>query len=296
MRRFGFRLVVLVALWCAPAARARDDAEEPPEPEATPAQDPGQPPAPSAPAPPPPPATPGDYAGTSTGESDADLSKDTAEEPDAVVRERQKREFSIRLDPLNWILLGRLGVELEMGLWKFLSVELIPMFVVADRPILLNYSRLDDTVVQVSRGIGPIAGASLGVGVWLMGEPFSGYVIRLNFSNYAYTYTAADSDGEFDRVEFTERRLSLFFGSHSRFGPFTFGGGFGLGLELHQSERCGLDVEDDDVDDFRLSARTDHCKGKQEIALNRDLTEQADLNGPLHPVYFEARFSIGVIF
>ncbi|HKP64437.1 MAG TPA: hypothetical protein VJV78_47190 [Polyangiales bacterium] len=298
MCRVGWSLLVLGMLCCAQAAQAQaDDPNAPPEPEAVPAQDTGQPPDPDAPAPPPPPATPGDFAGTASGGEapDDELSRDTAEEPDVHVREREHREFSVRIDPLNWLLLGRFAVELEMGVWKFISVELIPLFVTATQPILLNYSRLDNTLTQHSRGIGPIPGVSLGVGFWIFGEPFSGYVIRLNFANYAYTYRAADGGGTFDTVEHTDRQLRLFFGSHSRFGPFTLAGGFGLGIELNPSERCGL-ASTGDGDDFQISGRTSNCEGKQLIALNRDLTETADLNGPLHPVYFEARFSIGLVF
>jgi hypothetical protein len=263
---------------------------QPPEPD--PASD--EPPGPEDPnAPPPPPATAGDYAGTSNGD---DLATDTAEETEALVREEPHREFSVRIDPLNWLLLGRLGIELEMTAWKFITVELIPVFVTSSEPLLLNYSRFDNTLTQESRGIGPISGASLGAGVWLMGEPFSGYVIRLNFTNYAYTYKASDGGGTFDRIEVTERRLAAFFGSHSRFGPFTIAGGFGLGLELNQNERCGLMRASASGDAFRINGRTSDCEGKQLIALNRNLTETADLNGPLHPVYFEARFSFGVVF
>lgn len=247
-------------------------------------------------APPPPPATEGDYAGTGgVRESDDALASDTAEEPDAHYSDGELREFSVRLDPLNWLLLGRLGVELELGVWEFISVELIPVFVTASEPLLLNYSRLDNTLTQESRGIGPISGASLGVGFWLFGEPFSGYVIRLNITNYAYTYRASDDDGVFDRVEFTERRVAAFFGSHSRFGPFTFAGGFGLGFELNQSERCGL-TRVSDGGETRIRGRDSNCEDRQLIALDRTLGEVADLNGPLHPVYFEARFSLGLVF
>lgn len=261
----------------------------PPEPETKSTN--AEPKDPDSPTPPPAPATPGDYAGSSDG-----LSTDTAEETEAVYREKEHREFSVRIDPLNWLLLGHLGIELEMGLWKFISVELIPIFVTSTEPLLLNYSRFDNTLTAHSRGIGPISGASLGAGVWLMGEPFSGYVIRLNFTNYAYTYQAADGGGTFDKVEVTERRIALFFGSHSRFGPFTIAGGFGLGLELNQNERCGLARASSSGDAFRITGRTSDCEGKQLIALNRNLSETADLNGPLHPVYFEARFSFGVVF
>ena len=247
-------------------------------------------------APPPPPPSLGDYAGSGGVREEPDLANDTAEEPDAVYAEDDRREFSVRLDPLNWLLLGRLGVELEIGVWEFISAELIPVFVTAGEPLLLNYSRLDNDLEQDSRGLGPISGVSLGVGFWLFGEPFSGYVIRLNFTNYAYTYTAADGGGVFDRVEFTERRLALFFGSHSRFGPFTLAGGFGLGLELNATERCGLARSRGADDTVRVTGRDSDCEGRQLIALDRDLSQVADLNGPLHPVYFEARFSLGLVF
>ena len=267
-----------------PPTPATPPPTEPPEPETN--IDPADPDAP-----PPAPQTPGDYAGNSDG-----LASDTAEETEAQFHEPEHREFSVRIDPLNWLLLGRLGIELEMGLWKFISIELIPIFVTSTEPLLLNYSRFDNTLTAESRGIGPISGASLGAGVWLMGEPFSGYVIRLNFTNYAYTYNAADGGGTFDRVEVTERRIALFFGSHSRFGPFTIAGGFGLGLELNQNERCALERTSTGDDAIRITGRTSNCEGRQLIALNRNLSETADLNGPLHPVYFEARFSFGVVF
>jgi hypothetical protein len=267
---------------------ASENVNPPPAAQAEPAPDPS--------APPPPPVTSGDYAGSGGLREEPDLESDTAEEPDAVYADNDVREFSIRLDPLNWLLLGRLGVELEIGVWEFISAELIPVFVTASEPLLLNYSRLDNDLEQESRGLGPISGVSVGVGFWLFGEPFSGYVIRLNFTNYAYTYLAADGGGAFDRVEFTERRLALFFGSHSRFGPFTLAGGFGLGLELNATERCGLARTRGDDDTIRVTGRDSNCEGRQLIALNRDLTEVADLNGPLHPVYFEARFSLGLVF
>jgi hypothetical protein len=151
-------------------------------------------------------------------------------------------------------------------------------------------------LTQSSRGIGPISGASLGLGFWIFGEPFSGYVIRLNFTNYAYTYEAKDGGGVFDRVEFTERRLVLFFGTHNRFGVFTFAGGLGLGLELNQTERCRLARIRNESGERVIGASTSDCDGRQQIALDRGLSERADLNGPLHPIYFEARFSIGVVF
>ena len=244
-------------------------------------------------APPPPPVNTGDFAGRGTGR------EQSAEEPqedfDPEVQEERRpekdHEYSVRFDALNWFLSGRLSIELEMSLLKYLSVTLTPVFVTGESPISVNYAGLDNPLTQHSNGLGPLSGVSVGVGAWLWGEPFRGYVLRLELTNYGYSYRTADSAGTIDRVDFTERRLSLFIGSHSRFGPFTFAGGFGLGYELNQAERCGLSVSDGAV-----SARESGCKGHQYIALDRTTQERADLNGPLHPVYFQARFSLGVVF
>jgi hypothetical protein len=185
-----------------------------------------------------------------------------------------------------------LSIELEASLFKYLTVQVTPVFVTAKSPIAVNYSGLDDPLTQRSNGLGPISGASLGVGVWPWGVPFKGYVFRLEFTNYGYNYRTSDSKGTIESRDFTERRLQLFIGSHSRFGAFTFAGGFGLGYELHQVSRCGLSV----ASDGDIVGRTSNCHGKQEIALDRDLQEKTDLNGPLHPVYFLARFTLGVVF
>jgi hypothetical protein len=243
--------------------------------------------------PPPPPANPGDFAGRGNGREQ--IAEEPQEDYDPEVQEERRpekeHEYSVRFDALNWFLLGRLSIELEMSLFKYLSVTLTPVFVTGESPISVNYAGLDSPLTQHSHGLGPLSGVSVGVGAWFWGEPFRGYVLRLELTNYGYRYRTADSSGTIDRVDFTERRLSLFIGSHSRFGPFTFAGGFGLGYELNQAERCGLSVEDGSV-----SARESGCKGHQYIALDRNNQERADLNGPLHPVYFLARFSLGVVF
>lgn len=248
------------------------------------------------PAPPPPPAVDGDFAGP--GASGAASAASTGPQEDfepepQVIAQHEEREYSVRVDLLNWLLLGRLSVELEAELWEFLSVQVTPVFVVAQSPIAINYAGLDDPLTQHSHGIGPLSGLSLGVAAWLWGKPFKGYVLRLELTNYGYSYRTADAAGEIDHVDFTERRAILFIGSHSRFGAFTFAGGFGLGYELHQVERCGLSIP---ASGDAVRARDSDCRGKQEIALDRTAQERADLNGPLHPVYFQARFSIGVVF
>jgi hypothetical protein len=243
---------------------------------------------------PPPPSVDGDFAGSSTPSpaAAAQTQDDFAAEAQEYTKPK-KREYSVRIDLLNWLLLGRLSVELEMALWKFISVQLTPVFVLAQSPIAINYAGLDDPLKQYSHGIGPLSGISLGVAAWLWGEPFKGYVLRLELTNYGYSYRTADALGRIDRVDFTERRLILFVGSHSRFGAFTFAGGFGLGLELNQQERCGLMIPDSGDN---VGSRSNDCRGRQQIALDREGQERADLNGPLHPVYFQARFSVGVVF
>ena len=257
----------------------------------TPVPAPAPPPAaaPSAPVEPAGSPEDADFSGRADGSAPAPQDDFAADAQ--VVRRGFKRAYSVRIDTLNWLLLGRLSVELEMSVFKYLSVTLTPVFVTHTAPIAINYAGLDDPLKQHSNGLGPISGVSIGVGAWFWGEPFKGYVLRLELTNYGYNYRTKDGAGTIDSVDFTERRLSLFIGSHSRFGPFTFAGGFGLGYELHQAERCGLSASGGGV-----SSRDNDCKGKQLIALDREVSDRADVNGPLHPVYFQARFSLGVVF
>ena len=42
------------------------------------------------------------------------------------------------MDPFNWLLQGRLGIELEVGLLDLISFELVPVFVVNDKPPVIN--------------------------------------------------------------------------------------------------------------------------------------------------------------
>jgi hypothetical protein len=235
----------------------------------------------------------GDFAGPGAAASASTApQEDFAAEAQEYTRPK-KREYSARIDLLNWLLLGRLSIELEVSVWKFLSVQLTPVFVLAQSPIAINYAGVDDPLKQYSHGIGPLSGVSLGIAAWLWGEPFKGYVLRFELTNYGYSYRTADGAGRIDRVDFTERRAILFIGSHSRFGAFTFAGGFGLGYELNQQERCGLSIPSSSDD---VQSRSSDCSGRQQIALDRGVQERADLNGPLHPVYFQARFSIGAVF
>jgi len=306
--------VLLIGL-LSPSVRAQDEppaaaAPAPTEPaapqapapvEATPPPQAPEPvPEASAPPPPPPPARSGDYGGRAGQQSNYDDQNNyddrSDQDTDDYGGEPEKHEFSIRLDPFNWLLQGRLGLELEVGVWKFVSVELVPILVASQDPPAINFAGFDDSLTQHSNGIGPFSGASLGAGLWLSGEPFTGYVIRLIFTDYGYTYEARDPAGVFDRVSFTERRFVGFFGSHSRFGPFTLAGGFGLGYELNSQERCGLNNVTTSAGVDEIAGRHNNCNGKQLISIKRNLSEVADLNGSLHPVYLEARFSLGFVF
>lgn len=200
--------------------------------------------------------------------------------------------YSIRFDPLNWLIQGRFDMELEMAFWKYLSVELAPSLVVNDTPATFAYGGRDEPVTQHSDGLGPLAGASVGIGFWPFGIPLQGYVVRLNLSNVGMSYRVANQAGEFDRVDRVERRLQLLFGSHSRFDWFTISGGIGLGLELSGQRRC---FRPDEAG--ARGAVSTGCDGDQlEIKLDPDANSVSNLNGSLHPVYILARLSVGVAF
>jgi hypothetical protein len=283
---------------------------------ADPAPDPGvppqappwvdsQPPPPAEavpPAPPPPSSTPAEpapqpatrYEGqVGPDESAAAYGNEFEAEDDPYADKKSGNDFempafSIRMDPFNWLIEGRLGFELEVAVWKFISVELVPVFVANDEPPSFNFSGRDDPISQHSNGLGPIAGTSIGAGFWLSGEPLEGYVLRAILTNYGFTYRASDRIGVFDEVDFTERRLMVFFGSHSRWGFFTLSGGIGLAYELNQQQRCFASGSDE--------VATSGCpdEDEQHILVESDGSAVADINGGFHPIYLEARFSLGI--
>jgi hypothetical protein len=140
-----------------------------------------------------------------------------------------------------------------------------------------------------------MAGASLGVGFWIAGQPLNGYVLRVMLSNVGITYKSSDSGGVFDKVSHVERRLTFMFGSHTRISFFTLAGGIGLGYELNQQERCGLRRQATS-DGARITADPDAaCDGELQVALDRDANTADDANGFLHPFYIDARFSLGFV-
>jgi hypothetical protein len=146
-------------------------------------------------------------------------------------------DFSVRLDPLNWLLNGKLGVELELELLEWLTVESVPLFVTNAHPVFL-----DDAFGRESAGLGALAGASVGVGFWLGGDSFNDTVLRVGFSSYSYeyssTYELSPGIDDTDSLTHAEQRLSFMLGSHRTWGFFTIAGAFGLEYETNQESRC----------------------------------------------------------
>jgi hypothetical protein len=198
-------------------------------------------------------------------------------------------DISIRVDPFNLLLEGRLGLELETEVYKFLTVELVPVFVTTQAPPTLNYSPYQDsTINQHSNGIGAISGAAIDAGFWFGRKPLEGNVLRVGLSDYGYTYDSKDAGGTFDTVNHTDREFFAMFGQHSRWGAFTIAGGIGLGYALNKQNRC-----------FKAGAPTSDCpKDENLIALDRTYTDSgsANLNSFLFPFDLLARFSLGVVF
>jgi len=205
----------------------------------------------------------------------------------------QMPPFSVRLDPFNWLIAGRLSFEFEVAVWKFISVELVPVMLVNTEPASIHFGGREEAVSQHSAGLGPLAGASLGVAFWLLGTPLQGYVARLSMTNIGVSYEASnESGGAFDTVDTVERQIQLYLGSHSRFGFFTVGGGLGVGYELVHDQRCFVNRMTSQV-----QAATSGCESDAlQILLDPQGNRTDDLHGPFHPFYLIARFSIGVAF
>jgi hypothetical protein len=203
----------------------------------------------------------------------------------------------VRVDPFNLLLEGQLAIELEVAILKFLSAELVPIFIVNDTPPTFGYvTGREEHVTRSSNGLGPLAGTSIDVGFWPEGRALKGYVIRAIFTNYSYRYEAWDARADpFDTVDHVERRLLGYFGSHSRWGAFTMAGGFGIGTELNAERRCFRDVDG-------YAQPTTNCNKKELlIRLTRDRVPTAylpvaDLYGGLGGVQLLVRFSLGVVF
>jgi hypothetical protein len=193
--------------------------------------------------------------------------------------------FSVRIDPFNWLINGKLGFELEVGLLDFMTVELVPQFVVNEQPPNFSIAGREDTLYLESDGIGPISGTSIGLGFWLEGKALHGYVLRAILTNYSYHYVAKDEAGEFDNVSHVERHFYGYFGSHAVWGVFTLGGGIGLGVELNKETRC---FEEDGT------PTRSGCDSELLIMGDRNLETVADLSGGLGGVQILGRISLGI--
>jgi len=206
------------------------------------------------------------------------------EVPDAGGSHRP--QISARADPFNFLLGGRLSIELEVELSKYLSLELVPVFVVIKSPPMLNYATYEKSSLhQESNGWGPLAGAALDLGIWFAGKPLQGYVLRAGLTNYAYTYVTTPPAN--DTVSHTSRELYVLLGSHNRWSAITLAYAFGLGYELNQQNRC--------FDSFG-NATSDCPKDQLLIKLDQTGSSVADLHGYLYPFDFLVRFSLGVVF
>jgi hypothetical protein len=199
--------------------------------------------------------------------------------------------MSIRIDPLNWLLSGQLGLELESQVWKFMSVQLIPMFIVNDQPpyLNLNLSGVPNTLYQKSGGIGALAGTSVGVGFWLNGKPMEGYVLRAELTDYVIDYEARDQTGVIDKAEYIQRAFEVLIGSHSKWGPVTLAGTFGLGSMLNRQNRCRTDS----------GWATSGCENNKELSMAVTKTapvQYVNLHDWTYPIVLVVRISLGVVF
>jgi hypothetical protein len=195
--------------------------------------------------------------------------------------------FSVRIDPFNWLINGTLGFELEVGLLDFMSVELVPEFVVQEQPPGFSIAGREDTLYRESDGLGALSGTSIGLGFWLEGKALHGYVLRAILTNYSYQYIAKDSNGQFDNVSHVDRHFYGYFGSHAVWGVFTLAGGIGLGVELNKEKRCFLN-------DANATPTRSGCDNELLIKANRGATEVIDLGGGLGGVQLLGRISLGV--
>jgi hypothetical protein len=205
-------------------------------------------------------------------------------------------DFSVRVDPLNWLLEGHLGFEIEIEAFEWLTLETVPIFVTTNEPFAMP-----SNVREYSDGLGPLSGASLSAGFWLGGNSFQGTVLRAGITNYNYRYDSIAKAGEattnagnvLDSVSVSQNRLTLMLGSGRRFGYFTIAGGFGIEYELNDQRRCIQRETSGSM--FRT---TDEGCARDELILLRRRSEPdaANLRGPFFPVELIFRFSLGVVF
>ncbi|MBX3184676.1 MAG: hypothetical protein KIT72_05310 [Polyangiaceae bacterium] len=191
--------------------------------------------------------------------------------------------WAVRLDPLNWLLQGRLPISGDIALTEWFSVELRPVFVVNEQPPMLNFKGVDDTIYQESSFIGAMSELSVAASFWLE-APLEGYVLRGVLNYASYDFVAKDNQGEFDRVTDSGAQVLFFFGSYGKYGPISIGGGIGLGTHLGSGERC-LDG----------ATRPNGCDRELHIRVNRG-GSFGDIRNGLYPIILDTRLEFGVVF
>lgn len=195
--------------------------------------------------------------------------------------------FAVRTDVLSALLGGRLGLELEVQLYQFITFEMVPEFIVWQRPPLLNLGR-GSNLTQHSTGIGALSGSSFGLGFWFNGKPFEGYFLKALFSTNGYRYESDDDQGFIDSVNHTERWLYVQLGSYSRWGPFVLGGAIGIGVELNRDERC--------FDNTTGKVLTSNCDGELDVKVNRQ-GDYVNVHPWTYPIVLTFRvLSLGFVF
>jgi hypothetical protein len=214
-------------------------------------------------------------------------------------------DFSVRVDPLNWLFYGELRFELEVELLEWMTVEASPYFLVSEQPVVFNSL---DELHQSSGGLGPITGGSLVASFWLGGDSFNGTSLRIGLVAQSITYeTRAIEDypnlpfppddvaigDKLDEVTFDSSRLHFGIGSGRTWGWFTIGGGIGVEWDLGDHRRCiddfGDPTSDPPCDDDQLQI------GLEPLGQNTPVST-FNLYDPFHPLYLTARLSLGVVF
>ena len=214
--------------------------------------------------------------------------------------ERPRRtlpQMSVRIDPFNLLIDGDLGIELEVAVLKFMTVELVPDFVVNDSPPTFGYLTGPHGLTRKSNGWGPLAGTSVDVGFWLQGKALDGNVIRLMFTDYGYKYAAP-----LDSVSHAERVLYGYFGTNDRWGAFSMEFGIGLGADLNKQRRCYVPDNPNAPADQVTFHPTNQCD-ENALFLRTDRTNVPgvvppviDLSGGLAGIRLLGRISLGVVF
>ncbi|MCB9585816.1 MAG: hypothetical protein H6718_10470 [Polyangiaceae bacterium] len=193
--------------------------------------------------------------------------------------------WAVRLDPLNWLLQGRLGISGDIALTEWFSVEVMPVFVVNSTPPAFNLRGREDTLSQEGNFIGAMSEINIAPSFWLE-APLEGYVLRGIYTHAAYSYKAEDGNGQFDAVDEKSDKLTFFFGSYGKYGPVTIGGGLGIGTYLGSQERCPDDAG---------GVKTSGCDGELNIAIDRQ-GNYADIHPSFYPIDISGRIEFGVVF